>query len=146
LLLLAIFGWQAESEAVIGTVDAVPAATLLLPYFEVELDNPNGQTTLFSINNSTATAVLAHVVLWTDLVSRFCLRCLPDGYDVQTVNLRDIFNGTVPRTASDGQDLYDTANPLDGLAIREYFLKTSILRAATVFCRRRLYRRISSRI
>ena len=32
----------APTFAVIGTVDDVPAATLLLPYFEVDLDNPNG--------------------------------------------------------------------------------------------------------
>ena len=31
--------------AEIGTIDAVPAATLLLPYFEVDLANPNGITT-----------------------------------------------------------------------------------------------------
>src|SRR5436305_11782073 len=29
-----------------------PAATLLLPYFEQDLANPNGSTTLFSINNA----------------------------------------------------------------------------------------------
>ena len=36
-----------------------PGATLLLPYFEVDLDHPAGVTTLFSINNASATAVLA---------------------------------------------------------------------------------------
>ncbi|MBV8202108.1 MAG: hypothetical protein JOZ15_15925, partial [Acidobacteria bacterium] len=53
--------------AVICTIDAVPAATLLLPYFEVDLNNPNGLTTLFSVNNASATAVLVHVVIWSDL-------------------------------------------------------------------------------
>ena len=52
----------APAFAVIGTVDDVPAATLLLPYFEVDLDDPAGVTTLMSINNASATAVLAHVV------------------------------------------------------------------------------------
>jgi hypothetical protein len=109
LLLLAVFGWQAQSEAAIGTIDARPAATLLLPYFEVDLNDPNGQTTLFSINNAGATAVLAHVVLWTDLgVSAFAFNVYLTGYDVQSINLRDIFNGTVPRTASAGQDPTDT--------------------------------------
>jgi len=109
LLLLAVFGWQAQSEAAIGTIDARPAATLLLPYFEVDLNDPNGQTTLFSINNAGATAVLAHVVLWTDLgVSAFAFNVYLTGYDVQSINLRDIFNGTVPRTASAGQDPGDT--------------------------------------
>src|SRR5258708_3515890 len=57
----------APAAAVICTVDAVPAATLLLPYFEVDLNNPNGLTTLFSVNNASATAILVHVVIWSDL-------------------------------------------------------------------------------
>ena len=32
----------------------MPAATLLLPYFEVDLNADNGTTTLFSVNNASA--------------------------------------------------------------------------------------------
>ena len=39
LCLLALAG---SASAVICTIDDVPAATLLLPYFEVDLGNPNG--------------------------------------------------------------------------------------------------------
>ena len=69
----------APAFAVIGTVDDVPAATLLLPYFEVDLDDPNGVTTLMSINNASATAVLAHVCCGP--TSRFSprLQRLPHG-------------------------------------------------------------------
>ena len=103
----------APAFAVIGTVDDVPAATLLLPYFEVDLDNPNGVTTLMSINNASATAVLAHVVVWTDLsVHVLDFNVYLTGYDVQTINLRDIFvDGNLPVTASDGQDPADTISP-----------------------------------
>jgi hypothetical protein len=98
-----------QAVATICTIDDVPAATLLLPYFEVDLNNPNGINTLFSINNASATAVLAHVVLWSDLsVPTFDFNIYLTGYDVQTVSIRDIFNGTVPRTASAGQDPGDT--------------------------------------
>src|SRR5436305_6675816 len=101
------------ASAVICTVDAVPAATLLLPYFEVDLNNPNGLTTLFSINNASATAVLAHVVVWSDLsVPVLDFNIYLTGYDVQTINLRDILvNGVLPRTASAGQDPGDTISP-----------------------------------
>jgi hypothetical protein len=103
-------GGQAIAE--ICTIDDVPAATLLLPYFEVDLDDPNGINTLFSINNASATAVLAHVVLWSDLsVPTFDFNIYLTGYDVQTVSIRDIFNGTVPSTASAGQDPGDTISP-----------------------------------
>jgi hypothetical protein len=101
--LLALGG---QAFAVIGTVDDVPAATLLLPYFEVDLTDPNGVNTLFSVNNASATAILAHVTIWTDLsVPTFDFNIYLTGYDVQTISLRDIFvNGFVPRTASAGQD------------------------------------------
>jgi hypothetical protein len=99
--------------AVICTVDAVPAATLLVPYFEVDLNNPNGLTTLFSVNNASATAILVHVVMWSDLsVPVFDFNIYLTGYDVQSVNLRDIIvNGNVPQTASAGQDPNDTISP-----------------------------------
>ena len=112
LLSLAVLLVPSGAQGVICTIDDVPAATLLLPYFEVDLDNANGINTLFSINNASATAVLAHVVLWSDLsVPTFDFNIYLTGYDVQTVSIRDIFNGTVPRTASDGQDPADTISP-----------------------------------
>ena len=94
-------------------VDDVPAATVLLPYFEVNLDDPNGITTLFSINNASDTAVLAHVVVWSDLsVPVLDFNIYLTGYDVQSINLRDILvNGVLPRTASAGQDPADTISP-----------------------------------
>ena len=100
-----------------------PAATLLLPYFEVELPKKiggksNGVTTIFSISNASATAILAHVTLWSDLavpVTNFNIYLT--GYDTTTVNLVDILNGHLPRTASNGQDPTDTFNnPADGIS------------------------------
>ncbi len=102
-----------RASAEIGTIDDVPAATLLLPYFAVDLsDNPNGVNTLFSINNASATAVLAHVTLWTDeSIPTLDFDVYLTGYDVQTINLHDLFTGWLPITASDGQDPKDTISP-----------------------------------
>ncbi|QQR75205.1 MAG: hypothetical protein IPJ17_06415 [Holophagales bacterium] len=112
LALVSLVALGGQASAVIGTVDDVPAATLLLPYFEVDLANTNGLTTLFSVNNASATAVLAHVVVWSDLsVPVLDFNIYLTGYDVQTVNMRDIINGTLPRTASAGQDPGDTISP-----------------------------------
>ena len=112
LALVSLVALGGQASAVIGTVDDVPAATLLLPYFEVDLANTNGLTTLFSVNNASATAVLAHVVVWSDLsVPVLDFNIYLTGYDVQTVNMRDIINGTLPRTASAGQDPTDTISP-----------------------------------
>ncbi|HEX6087883.1 MAG TPA: hypothetical protein VF266_25345 [Thermoanaerobaculia bacterium] len=72
-------------------ISVLPAATLLLPYFEVDLDSINGGTTLFTITNVTNLDRVAHVTLWTD-------RAFPvvdfnvylTGYDVQSINLWDV--------------------------------------------------------
>jgi hypothetical protein len=113
LVLVGALALAAPMSAVICTIDAVPAATLLLPYFEVDLSNPNGLTTLFSVNNASATAVLVHVVMWSDLsVPVLDFDIYLTGYDVQSVNLRDIIiNGNLPQTASAGQDPTDTISP-----------------------------------
>jgi hypothetical protein len=113
-LVLAVLAWTVPARAEIGKVDQVPAATLLLPYFEVALDDANGVQTLFSINNASATSVLAHVVFWSDLsVPTLAFNVYLTGYDVQTINLRDIFThpGNLPQTASAGQDLQNTISP-----------------------------------
>ncbi|MBV8519597.1 MAG: hypothetical protein JO197_19555 [Acidobacteria bacterium] len=71
-------------------IAALPAATLLLPYFEVSLA-PNSETTLFTVTNVTPEPQIAHVVLWTDYsypVLSFDL--FLTGYDVQAINLADV--------------------------------------------------------
>ena len=95
-----------------NTIDAVPAATLLLPYFEVDLAG-NGINTLFSINNASATAVLAHVTVWSDWsVPVLDFDVYLTGYDVQSISMFDILgNGNLPYTASAGQDPKDTISP-----------------------------------
>jgi hypothetical protein len=68
-----------------------PAATLLLPYFEVDLDAKGDQTTLFTITNVSRYSQIAHVTLWTDWafpVLNFNIFLV--GYDVQSINLKDI--------------------------------------------------------
>jgi hypothetical protein len=125
LVSLLALGGQAVAE--IGTIDDVPAATLLLPYFEVDLNSTTGVTTLFSINNASAAAALAHVTVWTDLsVPVLDFDVFLTGYDVQTINMRDLLNGILPVTAEDSVDAGDAfsndgastgtilGDPLDG--------------------------------
>src|SRR5262245_53753397 len=82
-----------------------PAATLLLPYFEVDLANPAGANTLFTVNNASAAAVLAHVTLWSTMhVPVYTFNVYLTGYDSQPMYVRDIINGVLPQTASAGQD------------------------------------------
>jgi hypothetical protein len=112
LLLAGLFIASVPARAVICTIDEVPAATLLLPYFEVNLDNRWATNTLFSVNNASASAVLAHVVVWSDLsVPVLDFNLYLTGYDVQTINLYDVLSGALPQTASAGQDPADTISP-----------------------------------
>jgi hypothetical protein len=94
------------------SIDQRPAATLLLPYFEVDPSDAAGLTTLFSVNNASAAAVLANVVVWTDLgVPTLAFQIYLTGYDIQTINLRDVFNGSLQATATVGQDRNDIISP-----------------------------------
>jgi hypothetical protein len=98
--------------AAIGTSDVVPAATLLLPYFEVDLNNQNGRQTAIRVTNTSATAILQNVTLWTDLgVPTFNFNVYQPGYTSTDIDLRLIFKGILPITASDGQDPMDTISP-----------------------------------
>jgi hypothetical protein len=107
--LLGLVATWGVASAEIGTADNVPAATLLLPYFEVDYGNGDGITTLLSINNASASASIAHVTLWTDQgIPTLTFDIYLTGFDVQTINLRDIFNGILPLTADAGADPNDT--------------------------------------
>jgi len=68
-----------------------PAATLLLPYFEVDTEGNSGQTTLFTITNVTRYPQIAHVTLWTDWAFPvLSFNVFLTGYDVQAINLADV--------------------------------------------------------
>jgi hypothetical protein len=131
---LLALGGQAFAE--LCTIDAVPAATLLLPYFEVDLDNPDGVNTLFSVNNASAAPALAHVTFWTNFsIPTVDFDMYLTGYDVITVNLRDVIeNGNIPITADAPSDPGDAISPhrgtfsnnpqWDGLTVPDFGLGT----------------------
>lgn len=73
---------------------ARPAASLLVPYFEVDLEAGGGRDTIVSIDNAGSEPVLANVVLWTDWgVPSFAFNLLlePDG--VRVVDARVLEGG-----------------------------------------------------
>jgi hypothetical protein len=70
-----------------------PAATLFLPYFEVDIgpDSGRGRTTLFSVTNVNPYPQIARVTLWTDWgFPVFVFNLSLTGYDVQPINLYDV--------------------------------------------------------
>ena len=90
-----------------------PGATLLFPYFEVDLADPAGRRTLISIQNMSEEAVLTNVVVWT--------RCGPpvlsfnlalDAQANQPIDLHSLL--AAGRVPTSGQDLSfpDCASPV----------------------------------
>ena len=89
-----------------------PAATLLIPYFEVDLADMSGQTTLFSVNNASVKPALARVVLWTDwAVPTLAFDVYLTGYDVQTFNVRDLLQGKLPATGPETNHPGELSDP-----------------------------------
>lgn len=102
--------YSSGAQAEYGVRDNGNAATLLVPYFEVDLDNADSANTVVSIRNASATAILANYTVWTDWgVPVLVFQAYLTGYDVVNLDLRSlIVDGTPPRTASAGQDPGDT--------------------------------------
>lgn len=74
-------------------------STLLFPYFEVDLEDPNGVKTLISVNNGCCGATMARLVMWTDWgVPTLAFDIYLGDFDIQTISVRSLFDGFVPST------------------------------------------------
>jgi hypothetical protein len=82
-----------------------PAASLLLPYFEVDFRaaSTDAVNTIFTITNTSDIPQIAHVTVWTDWSYPVLdFNIFLTGYDVQGVSMYDIINrGTIPGTSID---------------------------------------------
>jgi hypothetical protein len=104
-------------------IATVPAATLLLPYFEVDITAPatTATTTLFTITNTSRMPQIAHVTIWTDWSFPVIdFNIFLTGYDVQAINLADVIvrgqvapaTGTTNATTPGARSLSNiTGNP-----------------------------------
>lgn len=77
-----------------------PAATLLLPYFEVDLSDASGKNTLFSVGNVQGEPTLAHAVVWTNWgnpILSFDFFVPSEG--LLAMSVRDLLEGNLPKTS-----------------------------------------------
>lgn len=85
-------------------ISTTPAATLLLPYFEVELGKRvnDAANTIFTIINTSSNAQIARATIWTDYgypAAWFNIFMKP--YDVQAISLWDVISlGRLPKTSN----------------------------------------------
>lgn len=99
-------------EAGMCAIDDVPGATLLLPYFEVDLTPDHHLTTLVRLHNATAEPTLFQMTTWTQWAQpTYNINFYMTGYDVVTFNLNDLFNGIVTITADRQSDPTDAISP-----------------------------------
>jgi hypothetical protein len=82
-------------------IGVTPAATLLLPYFEVDYSasRATARNTLFTITNTSYLPQIAHVVVWTDWsYPALDFNIFLTGYDVQSISMYDVLNGIIAPT------------------------------------------------
>lgn len=93
-------------------ISVAPAATLLLPYFEVETATRNTDT-FFTITNTSRLPQIAHVTVWTDWSFPVLdFNIFLTGYDVQPLSLYDIIvTGVIAPAASGNGGTSSTTTP-----------------------------------
>src|SRR5919205_1278905 len=85
-------------------IGTFPAATLLLPYFEVEVRKHvnDAANTIFSVVNTSRQPQIARVTIWTDYgYPALWFNLFLTGYGVSSISLYDVIaNGKLPETSS----------------------------------------------
>ncbi|MCW8985306.1 MAG: hypothetical protein OQK55_08185 [Thermoanaerobaculales bacterium] len=109
-------GLGSAAYAVECALDNVPASTLLFPFVTYDYEtgfiggtDNSGQTTLFAITNVSADAQIVHITLWSDYsVALLDFNLTLTGYDVQTINIRDILrDGVLPSDDTGANEWWD---------------------------------------
>ncbi|MCG6948101.1 MAG: hypothetical protein LJE93_04185 [Acidobacteria bacterium] len=96
--------------AVECALDNVPASTLLFPFVAYDYEaGDQGTTTLFSITNVSSEAQIVHITVWTDYsIAILDFNLTLTGYDVQTINIRDILTaGILPSDDTGANEWWD---------------------------------------
>ena len=85
----------------------LPAATLLIPYFEVNPAAVGAQTTIVTVTNTSNLPHAVAMTLWTDYgYPVITFRIYLTGYDVQSINLYDIIvRGKIAPDDGTGSDV-----------------------------------------
>jgi hypothetical protein len=101
-------------------IGTYPAATLLLPYFEVDVTKPSNQATntIFTVVNTAKVPQMIRVTIWTDYgYPAAWFNVFLTGFDAESFSLYDILASgktpqTSPKSAVGARSLDLSANPL----------------------------------
>ena len=104
LLLLVLIALLSPATLAAAPLHKTPGATVIVPYFEVDLDAADGRTTLISVGN-VGPPVVARATLWSDWgVPVYAWNIYLGQNALATYNLRDIlvFGNVAPTRAPAG--------------------------------------------
>jgi hypothetical protein len=95
-------------------ISVSPAATLLLPYFEVDVTKPvtDATNTIFSIINTSRSPQTARVTFWTDYANpALWFNVYLTGYDVEPISIYDVLvAGKLPPAPAAAPDACKTGS------------------------------------
>jgi hypothetical protein len=124
LAIVAVFAVASSASAITCTIDQRPAATLLVPYFQVSYDDAGNlvstgvgaRDTIVTIGNASSSPMIAHVNVYdrfSELVLDFNVALT--GFDLQAMRISDIIGGNLPNTPLDvdGEPLGDVCQRAD---------------------------------
>lgn len=127
--------------AITCTVDQHPAATLLVPYFQVSYDDsgnlvstgPDARDTIVTFANASSAPMIAHVDVWDrQSVVQLDFDVALTGFDVQAMRLSDILSGFLPITHdSTGADVCQRNGSASVYPAGDGFLRVRPTNAAT---------------
>ena len=105
-------GLASTAYANICSYDTVPAATLLFPFVIYDYENEeDGDSTLFAITNVSQEAQIVHITVWTDFsVAILDFNLVLTGYDVQTMNVRDLLRDGILPSEANGANIWEAEN------------------------------------
>ncbi|MGH7487603.1 MAG: hypothetical protein ACREMY_18670, partial [bacterium] len=110
LVLVALVALASSAAAVTCTIDQHPAATLLVPYFQVHLnadgsiDTSSARTdTLVTVVNASSAPTLAHVTVWNRRSHHVLdFNIALTGFDIVSWSMEDVLLGHLPSTPDNG--------------------------------------------
>ncbi len=136
LAIAAVFAFANSATAITCTLDQHPAATLLVPYFQVSTDGNGGivtsgigaRDTILTLVNASSAPMIAHVNVY-DRFSEIQLdfNVALSGFDVQAMAMSQIITGHLPVTLnSKGDDVCQRgADIVYGESARDGYLRVS---------------------
>ena len=117
-------------------ISILPAATLLVPYFEVDIQSPpsTARTTLWTITNVTAIPQIAHVTVWTDLSFPVLdFNIFLTGYDVQSINMYDVIaRGIIAPNTGTSNETDEGTRSLDNITGNPNFAGSAAVTCAVL--------------